>query len=105
MRSLPHSRDTDSGITTSGVAYAIPTGSADPWFPATQATIYVSALAFIGFGLDDSPPAAADTNTVYQEGTTVVDYDIGDITARVPPTHIYVYAASGTIDARISWFG
>jgi len=105
MRTLPHSRDTDTGITTSGVAYAIPTGSVDPFFPATQATIYVSALALIGFGMDDSPPAAADTNTVYQEGTTVVAYMLDFPTAVAPPTHIYVYAASSTIDARISWFG
>lgn len=105
MRSLPHSRDTDAAITTAGVAYAIPTGDADPWFPATQVTIYVSALAFIGFGPDDSPPAATTSNTVYQEAATVVAYVLDFPTAVAPPTHIYVYAASSDVDARVSWFG
>ncbi len=103
MRTLPIGRETQSPG-TSGVAFAIPQGDADPFFPATQVTIYVSGQAFIGFGPDNTPPAASTSNSTYQEATTVAAYDINfPNTANV--THIYVYAASGTIDARVSWFG
>ncbi len=107
MQSLPHSRSSGTAIDTNGVAFAIPTGNAAPWFPATQAAIYVSALAYIGWGTSGTVPAAATSNTVYQEGTTVVDYTVGfpSDASDTPISHIYIYAASGTVDARVSWFG
>jgi D-alanyl-D-alanine carboxypeptidase len=104
MRSLPHSRDTDAAADTSGVAYAIPTGADTPFFPATQVKVYVSALAFVGFGPDDSPPTAAATNTVYQEGATEVVYTWQHF-ADAEIDFLYVYAASGTVTVRVSFFG
>jgi hypothetical protein len=104
LRSLPHGRDTDTAVDTSGTAVAIPDGSTDPFFPPTQVKIYVSALALIGWGPDNTPPTASATNTVYQEATTEVVYDIA-FPSDATIDHLYIYAATGTVDYRVSFFG
>lgn len=104
LRSLPISRLTDAAVATTGTAFAIPDGSLVPFFPATQAKIYVSAQAFVGFGPTSTPPVAAVTNTVYQEATTeevyVLTFPHDELI-----DHLFVYAATGTIAVRVSFFG
>lgn len=99
MRSKPIARDDAAAVDTDGSAFAIPTTVA-----ARLVKIYVSARAFIGLGGDDSPPAATEDNTTHQEAATEVVYTLDGHTT-LDGSHVYVYAVTGTLTARVSFYG
>lgn len=95
-------RDTNASINdTTGWAVDLRRATRKP-FTVKQIKVYVSALAFIGFSRGDSsagtPPSPTSGNTVYQEAGTEEVYSTN---AR----YLYIYAATGTITARVSLFG
>jgi hypothetical protein len=98
-RTQPLSYKTESAVATTGVAIALPTT-----VTARQVKLYVTELAYVGFGDDDSPTAiAAGSAVAYQEANTEVVYTFNN-PAFV--THLWVYAVSGTITTvRASFFG
>ena len=104
MDSRPVSRASGTGITTSGTAVAIPDGSASPWYAATQFKLWVSAEAFVGLGGSSSPAAASTTNSVIQQAGTEEVYTIPGW-AEDLQDFVWIYAASGTTDYDLSFFG
>lgn len=99
-RAKPLGRNEGTSITTSGSAFALPTTG-----PLVQQfKIYVTAAAYVGMGDAASPPAASASNSVHQEATTEVVYTLDGV-RQTDGAYVYVYAKSGTIDARVSFFG
>ncbi len=97
MRSKPISRATATGITTAGVAFTIPAKG------IRQIKLKVSAAAFVGMGAVVSPvPAAADTNTTYQDAGELV-YTFNGM-PELDGGFMYVYSQTSTIDAFVSYY-
>lgn len=105
LRAYPIASFEDTSIDTAGEEFAIPASSDAPFMAATAVKIYVSALARIGFGPDDSAPTVSDTNSVYQEAETEEVYTLSGMEGDDEISHIYVYADTGTVEARLSFFG
>lgn len=95
-------RDTDAAVDTDGAAYSLLSSVSRP-IKTKQVTVFVDALAFVGFGTSATPPAPTEANTVYQEANTVIPYVVTGNDAS--ETFIYVYAASGTVLVRVSMYG
>lgn len=85
---------------TTGAAFDLaPSGSTQP-IAASQVKVFVDAAAYVGVGQSASPPAAATSNSVYQEAATVEVYVLdGQI------RYLYVYSQTGTLTVRVSLFG
>ncbi len=95
LRSKPTARDDEAAVPTTGTAIPLTVS-------IRQVKIYVSGRAYIGIGLDDSPPTASETNSTHQEASTEIVYVLDGHAAY--GTHVYVYAAAGTIICRISFY-
>ena len=97
-RTKPLSRATDATAPTTGTAFAIPDTA-----NVTQVEILLSADGYIGMGDDASPPTAADTNTTYAFANTLVTLYLDGVRQR-DGAFVYVYAASGTLVAKLSYY-
>ena len=95
-------RDTDAAVDTEGEAYSLLPSVSRP-IKTKQVAVYVSALAFVGFGVSATPPAPTTANTIYQEAETVVPYVLTGNDA--VEKYLYVYAVTDTILVRVSMFG
>jgi hypothetical protein len=100
LRTKPIGRATSAAVGTTGVAFTNPNTTINP----QQVSIYVSALAYVGFGTAASPPTASTSNSVSQESGTTVVYTLNGVPV-LDGAYLYVYADSGTITTRINWFG
>lgn len=97
IRTLPISHLTDAAVATTGTAFAVPTTG----IKARLVRIFTTSDAFVGFGADDSPPAAATTNCVLHPGGQQ-EYYLDDGAGL---THLYVYARDTTTEAFVSFLG
>jgi hypothetical protein len=97
IRTLPIGYVTEAATPTTGDDFAIPLTGIRPKI----VRVNTSAAGFVGFGTDDSPPAASTSNCVYHaSGQT--DYILDD---QLPYTHVYVYSATSTIVVYVSFLG
>lgn len=97
IRTLPIGYATEAAVATTGADFAIPTTG----IRAKIVRVNTSAAGFVGFGMDDSPPAASTSNCVYH-ASGEIDYLLDDGHSF---THVYVYSVSSTLVAYVSFLG
>lgn len=97
QRSRPIGRATNASVGTNGAAFAVPTTA-----KVYQVKINVGADAYIGIGTSDTVPAASTSNSGYlSSGTETITLDA----ATGIDAYIYVWAVTGTLTAKISYYG
>lgn len=102
LRSKPLGRGTNAAVSTTGVAFDMrPTVFNGRQVHQVQVTSDV--LAFIAWGPAASPPTPTTTNSTYHEADSTMIYTLGGV--REDELYFYVYAATGTAEVRVSFFG
>ncbi len=97
FRTLPLARVAATVVTSAGEKFAIPTT-----IRPKVVRLMAGSDVFVGYGNATSVPAAATTNTVFQEGGTS-EYLLDGATN---PLYIYIYAIDGTsVEVVISFLG
>lgn len=101
LRARPLYRAINASVGTAGAAFELRTTTARP-VTTHQIVVEVTGRAFVGVGRDSSPPAATTENSDYQPaGERLYTFD-GN---REYERYLYVYAETGTVEARVSHFG
>lgn len=102
LRSKPLGRAIDAAVDTDGIAVDMrPSVFAGKTVHQVQVTS--GALAFVAWGPAALPPAPTTTNTAYLEAGATMVYTMGGV--REDELYFYVYAVTGTVEVRLSFFG
>ncbi len=102
LRSKPLGRGVNAAVDTDGVAFDMrPSVFAGKTVHQVQMTS--DALAFVAWGSAATPPAPTTVNTTYHEAGSTMVYTLGGV--REDERYFYVYAVTGTVDVRVSFFG
>lgn len=91
-----------TGITTTGSAFLIPTGSNGEI--VVQIKVSCTAKCYIAFGNDGTPDAVADWNRAVQQAATEEVYTRAARRGQALP-YVWIAAKTGTTDADVSYFG
>ena len=102
LRSKPLGRAVSAAVPTTGTAFDIRPSNFGG-HTVRQVQVTSDALAFVAFGPAASPPSPTTVNSVYHEAESTMIYTLGGV--REDEHYFYVYAASGTADVRLSYFG
>lgn len=96
-RARPLGRATDAAVGTSGSAFQAPAKQ------VSQVKVKVSADAYVGIGSAATPPAASASNSTYLDAGEQEIWSLDMYADR--SAYVYVYAVSGTLTAKVSWYG
>lgn len=102
LRARPLYRSASASIGTAGEAFAIQSAAAQPVTTHTL-IITVDGLAFFGVGREATPPAPTVNNTIYLEANSTMIFALDG--NHNYEKYAYIYAETGSIEARLSRLG